>query len=79
MPTREEIDEESRRLRRLRIAVRLALEVIAQGEMPLEEANELAAATRRSALRLFPGKEVVYDLIYGPRFRRLINVVYRLQ
>lgn len=74
-----EIDEESRRIRRLRITVNLALEVIAQGQMPLEEATELAAAARRAALDLFPGKEEVYDLIYRPKFRRVINQVYRLQ
>lgn len=78
-PSQEEIDEESRRVRRLRITVCLALEVIAQGQIPLEEAFDLAAATRRAALHLFPGKEAVYDLIYLPRFRRLIHQVYRIQ
>jgi hypothetical protein len=28
---------------------------------------------------LFPGKGEVYDLLYRPKFRRLINEVYRLQ
>lgn len=78
-PTKEEIDEESRRLRRLRIVVNLALNIIAQGEMPIEEAHNLIAATRRLALQLFPGKGEVYDLIYRPKFQRLINEVYRLQ
>jgi hypothetical protein len=78
-PTKEEIDEESRRLRRLRIVVNLALNIIAQGEMPIEEAHDLIAATRRLALQLFPGKGEVYDLIYRPKFQRMINEVYRLQ
>ncbi len=78
-PTKEEIDEESRRLRRLRIVVNLALSIIAQGQMPIEEAHNLIAATRRLALQLFPGKGGVYDLIYRPKFQRLINEVYRLQ
>ena len=78
-PTKEEIDEESRRVRRLRIVVHLALNIIAQGEIPIEEAHELVAATRRVALQLFPGKGDVYDLIYRPKFQRLINEVYRLQ
>jgi hypothetical protein len=78
-PTKEEIDEESRRVRRLRIVVTLALNVIAQGDVPIEEAHHLVAATRRIALELFPGKEEVYDLIYGPKFQRLIREVYRLQ
>ncbi len=78
-PSKEEIDEESRRVRRLRIVVGLALQVIAQGGMPIQEAHDLAAATRRMALQLFPGKEDVYDLIYRPKFQRLINEVYRVQ
>jgi hypothetical protein len=77
-PSKEEIDEESRRVRRLRIVVNLALDIIAQGEMSIEEAHNLVAATRRVALQLFPGKEDVYDLIYRPKFQRLINEVYRL-
>ena len=78
-PSQEEIDEESRQVRRLRIVVNMALQVIAQGGIPLEEAHDLVTATRRVALQLFPGKGEVYDLIYRPKFQRLINEVYRLQ
>jgi len=78
-PTKEEVDEESRRIRRLRIVVNMALSIIAQGQIPLEEAHDLVAATRRVALQLFPGKGEVYDLIYRPKFQRLIREVYRLQ
>jgi len=78
-PSREEIDEESRRARRLRIVVDMALNIIAQGDLSLEDALDLVAATRRVALRLFPGKEDAFDLIYRPKFQRLISEVYRLQ
>ena len=78
-PTKEEIDEESRRVRRLRIAVQLALDIIGQGELPIEEASELMAATRRVALQLFPGKERAFDLIYRPKFQRLMTEIYRIQ
>jgi len=78
-PTKEEIDEESRRTRRLQIAVQLALNIISQGRIPIEEAIRLVAATRRMALELFPGKGDAFDLIYRPKFQRLINEVYRLQ
>jgi hypothetical protein len=78
-PTRAEIDEESRRVRRLRIVVNLSLSLIAQGNLPYDEAQEIAAAARRLAEELFPGKGEVYDLLYRPKFRRLINEVYRLQ
>jgi hypothetical protein len=78
-PSTAEIDEESRRVRRLRIVVNLSLSLIAQGDLPYSEAQELAAAARRLAGELFPGKGDVYDLVYKPKFRRLINEVYRLQ
>jgi len=77
-PTREQIDEESRRIRRLRIAVNLTLQVIAQGGATLAEALEMAEATRRLALSYFPGKEEVYEILYGSKFRRLIASIYRL-
>jgi hypothetical protein len=72
MPTREELEEEDRRVRQLRIAVSLALSVIGQSELTLAQAKEMVAATRGMALRLFPGKELAFDLIYLPRFRRLL-------
>jgi len=72
MPTREELDEEDRRVRQLRIAVGLALSVIGQTDMTLAQAQEMVAATRGMALRLFPEKELTFDLIYLPRFRRLL-------
>ncbi len=72
MPTREELEEEDRRVRYLRIAVSLALSTIGQTDMTLDQAQEMVAATRGMALRLFPGKELAFDLIYLPRFRRLL-------
>jgi hypothetical protein len=78
-PTQEEIDEESRRIRRLRILVRLTLDTIAGGDLSPEEAAGMVAATRRVALEMFPGKERAFDLIYRPQFQRVMHAVYRLQ
>lgn len=78
-PTQEAIDEESRRIRRLRILVRLTLDSIASGDLSAEEAAEMVAATRRAALEMFPGKERTFDLIYRPQFQRMMHAVYRLQ
>jgi hypothetical protein len=79
LPTQAEIDDESRRIRRLRIVVTLSLSVIAQGKTTYEEAQEMIASARRLAENLFPGKGYVFDLLYQPQFRRLINQVYLLQ
>jgi hypothetical protein len=78
-PTQEQIDDESRQLRRLRILVRLTMETIADGDLTAEEAAGMIAATRRAALDMFPGKEQAFDLIYRPQFQRLMNAIYRLQ
>jgi hypothetical protein len=72
MTTREELDEEDRHVRQLRTVVHLALSVIAQTDMPRADAEAMVEAVRRTAVRLFPGKEAVFDLIYLPRFRRLL-------
>jgi hypothetical protein len=78
VPTTEEIKEEDRRIRRLRIMAELTMSLILQTDMTHEEASEHAASVRELAIRLFPGKGEVYDLLYGPRFRRLIAERYRL-
>jgi hypothetical protein len=78
-PTQEQIDDESRRIRRLRILVQLTLESIAAGDLTPEEAAGMVAATRRVALEMFPGKERAFDLLYRPKFQRVMHAVYRLQ
>lgn len=72
MPTPEELKDEERRLRQLQLVVGLTMSVISQTKLSLEEASRMVAATRQLALRLFPGKELAFDLIYQPRFRRLL-------
>ena len=69
----EEIAEEARRARQLRVTVDLACAVIAQGGITRAEADALVAATRRQALLLFPGKEETFDIVLAPRFARLIR------
>ena len=78
MATQAEIQEESRIVRRLQIVVNLVMSVIRQADMPVEEALQLVANTRRFALQLFPDKEFTYDLIYQSRFRRLLSEKYRI-
>jgi hypothetical protein len=76
--SQEEILEENRKIRRLQIAVDLVLNLVAQSDIPIEEASELVAQTRRFALNLFPDKAQVYDIIYQPKFKRLLVEKYRL-
>lgn len=76
MPTKEDIDEENKKIRHLRILVDLTSNIILQTDLPLSEAYKLIEGTRRLAVILFPGKEEVYDLIYKPRFMRLLSQRY---
>ncbi len=73
-----EIALENRKIRRLRILVDFTMALIAQSEIPLEEAQALAAAVKKQAVLMFPDKGDTYDLIYGSRFRRLITQKYGL-
>jgi hypothetical protein len=69
----EAIREEQRRLRRLRMIVDLTANVLAQQRMSRKEAETLVAAAKQRALKLFPDKEGVYDLVIAPRFARLMD------
>ena len=78
MATEAEILEENRKVRRLQVVVDLVMNLLRQSDLPVEEAAALVAQTRQFALRLFPDKEQTYDLIYQPRFRRLLTEKYRV-
>ena len=75
-PTKEEITEENRKLRMLRFMVDFTISLMYQTEMTREEALEHMVKVRNYALRLFPGKELAFELIYAPRFKRVIREIY---
>ncbi len=75
----EQLDE-VRRIRRLQIMMGLVMQVIAQDpKLTIEEASQMVADSRTAALAMFPGKELAYDLLYRPRFQRLMRERFRLQ
>jgi type II secretory pathway component PulL len=76
--TEADILEENRKVRRLQVVVDLVTNLLRQSDLPVEEASALVAQTRRFALHLFPDKEQTYDLIYQPRFKRLLAEKYRV-
>ena len=75
---KEEREEENRRIRTLRLLVDFSLAYLAQTNLPLEEAQAVVKGVKKQALRLFPEKEETFDLIYLPRFRRLLREKYQL-
>lgn len=64
------IREENRRIRLLRVACDLLVYVLMTRPVSDAEAERLVDGVRQFALKLFPGKEDAFDLIYLPRFRR---------
>jgi hypothetical protein len=76
----EELEEESRKIRRLQIVMNMVMQVIAQDHtLTVDEASEMVADTRRLALGMFPDKELAFNLIYWPRLQRLMRERYRMQ
>lgn len=75
-----EAAEELKRLRRLQLMMNLVMQVIAEDpKLTVEEASQMVADSRTAALAMFPGKELAYDLLYRPRFQRLMRERFRLQ
>jgi hypothetical protein len=68
----ELLKEEEKRMRRLRLIVNLTEAVLIQSNLSLPESMQLMESTKKAALALFPDKEFVYDLVYTPRFRRML-------
>jgi hypothetical protein len=74
-----ERDEERKLIRRMQMMMNLVMQTIAQdGSLTYDEAAQMIADARRAALAMFPGKELVYDLIWRPRFQRLMLERFRL-
>ena len=71
--------EEAKLLRRLQMMMNLVMQTIAQdGSLTIDEASQMIADARSAALTMFPGKELAYDLIWRPRFQRLMRERFRI-
>jgi hypothetical protein len=77
--TAEERAEEQKLIRRLQMMMNLVIQTIAQdGSLTIDEASQMIADSRKAALAMFPGKELAYDLIWRPRFQRLMRERFRI-
>ena len=77
--TAEEV-EEIRKIRKLQLLINLVMQEIATSpKLTVEEASAMVANARRTALAMFPGKELAFDLLYRPRLQRVMNERYRIQ
>jgi len=67
------IEEEAERVRRAQRMADLTCALLAQtGDLSLGEALGMMAEARREILALFPDKESVFNLLYRPRFLRIV-------
>jgi len=77
--TPEELAEEQKLIRRMQMMMNMVMQVIAQdATLTVEEASQMIADSRKAALAMFPGKELAYDLIWRPRFQRLMRERFRM-
>lgn len=71
--------EEAKLIRRLQMMMNLVMQTVAQdGSLTIDEASQMIADARAAALAMFPGKELAYDLIWKPRFQRLMMERFRI-
>jgi hypothetical protein len=70
---KNEVKEENRKIRFLRYLVDFSILSIQQSDLSVEEALKLVEEVKRAVCNLFPGKEETFELIYRPRFSRVIQ------
>jgi hypothetical protein len=76
----EERAEELKMIRRLQMMMNMVIQVITQDPtLNIDEAAQMIGDSRKAALAMFPGKELAYDLIWKPRFQRLMRERFRIQ
>jgi hypothetical protein len=75
----EERAEEQKLIRRLQMMMNMVMQVIATDtSLSIDDAAQMVADSRKAALAMFPGKELAYELIWRPRFQRLMRERFRI-
>ena len=71
--------EEGKLIRRMQMMMNMVMQVIAQdGSLSIEEASQMIADSKKAALAMFPDKELAYEIIWRPRFQRLMRERFRI-
>jgi uncharacterized membrane protein len=74
---KQAITEETKKVRRLRFIVDFALQYIRTQEITHDQAIGVVEGVKKHALLLFPEKEEAFDIIYAPRFKRVLNEKFK--
>ncbi len=69
----KDVKEENRKIRYLRFLVDFSILSIQQDDLSMEQAYGIVEDVKCAACSLFPGKEETFELIYRPRFDRVIQ------
>lgn len=86
LPTPEEIaaqmaeqQEEQKLIRRMQMMMNMVMQVIAQDpSLSIDDASQMIADSKKAALAMFPGKELAYEIIWKPRFQRVMRERFRI-
>ncbi|HOP86254.1 MAG TPA: hypothetical protein PLM71_06950 [Syntrophorhabdaceae bacterium] len=73
----DDILEEEKKLRKLRFIVDFALSYIKSQNISHDHAIMIVEGVKKKAMELFPGKEEAFDIIYAPRFKRVLNEKFK--
>jgi hypothetical protein len=79
LPPAHDPVEENKLIRRMQMMMNMVMQVIAQdSSLTIDEASQMIADCRKAALSMFPDKELAYELIWRPRFQRLMRERFRI-
>ena len=71
--------EEGKLIRRMQMMMSLVMQTIAQdSSLTIDEAAQMIADSKKAALAMFPDKELAYEIIWRPRFQRLMRERFRI-
>lgn len=73
----DELHEEEQKLRKLRFVVDYAILYIKNHDISHDDALKIIEGVKKHALKLFPDKEEAFEIIYVPRFKRLLNEKFK--
>jgi len=74
-----EQQEEQKLIRRMQMMMNMVMQVIAQdASLTVDDASQMIADSKKAALAMFPGKELAYELIWKPRFQRIMRERFRI-
>lgn len=66
-------ERENKKIRRLQLMVQLTINLLHQESMNLPEAVKHVEGVKTFALYLFPEKERAWEIIYEPKFHRILR------